>query len=387
MALDELANHLVKITSEARISRKQSNLQSTLTMAESRGLAAEHTAVVDAQALLNELDEEDKARSEAAATLRSAIDSARTSREVEVLESAITAAGKLLHADDSLMVEANTLVQDIYDERQRVTDARERLRLATESVRESYETSYLKDEIALAFDSGVTKDFVEMTDAHALHDQIVSELTQRLREATEFATSYQDVENLQQEVDYCGHVLLAEGPEAQEVVAESKAKVAFLTDCAHSLAISVQRHARAFLARKTLERLKRERDDDINNIFGDLGAAMTSIVEKGFEHKERQKVEGEDDDEPGLVEVFLTNNVQFKHLYASPEITVAAEQAAIFMQKHARRILAERAYQEYKDNHLKRQDASGQWYTKAQFVEYYGGETEWHQAVLSQAVE
>eukprot|EP00750_Incisomonas_marina_P011913 INCI16432.7.p1 GENE.INCI16432.7~~INCI16432.7.p1 ORF type:complete len:166 (+),score=24.97 INCI16432.7:260-757(+) len=41
----------------------------------------------------------------------------------------------------------------------------------------------------------------------------------------------------------------------------------------------------------------------------------------------------------------------------------------------------------YRDNHLKRCDASGLWYTKQQFIDYYGAEVEWDAAVLTQHAE
>lgn len=52
---------------------------------------------------------------------------------------------------------------------------------------------------------------------------------------------------------------------------EAEAKLEYLNTHAHNMAVNVQKHARAFLARKRLERLRAERDDDINNIFGELG--------------------------------------------------------------------------------------------------------------------
>lgn len=152
---------------------------------------------------------------------------------------------------------------------------------------------------------------------------------------------------------------------------------------------------------------------------------METIVEKGFEHKTREAEDGETEGGVGGVAAsFLTHNMDFKHIYEDAELTVAAERLALLVQKHVRRQQAQKAYRfvghvlsertrstfcyslsrfftnmdaffaistcasrYYRDNHLKRCDASGHWYTKQQFIDYYGGEAEWDAAVLTQHAE
>ena len=81
---------------------------------------------------------------------------------------------------------------------------------------------------------------------------------------------------------YCEVVLRHASSSELEIVVEAESKLEYLNNQAHNMAVNVQKHARAFLARKHVEKLRAERDDDINNIFGELGMyrAIESLLKR-----------------------------------------------------------------------------------------------------------
>ena len=135
--------------------------------------------------------------------------------------------------------------------------------------------------------------------AQEMLNTILSELRSRLSQATEESAFHTDISMLEAELNYSGHVLTLEGHGDAKLVKNAEAKLQQLKDHVYTMAVQIQKHARILLAKMHVKRLKQHRDDDIDDIFGDLGMAMQMTVEKGFEHKEVEVAEGDEQQERG----------------------------------------------------------------------------------------
>jgi len=147
----------------------------------------------------------------------------------------------------------------------------------------------------------------------------------------------------------------------------------------HRRATQIQSLWRGRMARKLVSQKRQLDEDDVADLFGELGVAFQDKMDKKFQHVER---EGDDAAE---VQRLLTKNVSFAYIYADEDRLKAATNLAVQLQKNTRRFLLQRHHRNFMETTARRRDArDGNWYTKAEFVKNYGGDKQWKEAMLLQ---
>lgn len=336
-----LKKRLLEATTNASESRNIDELKETLENTLQQNFPAEDESVLRAQALITELLGAEKASELAAKNLRACTTTVRQTRSTVQLQNAINIALNTLNEEHVDVLEAKSLLQELKADEEALLAALQRLKDATVSVQHSYEVGFLKSEIQIALTSNITEETEEMIAARSLCKRIVQELSEKLVKATDEASTYSDIAVLKKEIEYCSYVLADESPVETAILKSATAKLESITAVAHLNAVKIQAQVRIMHAKRRVQILKEERDNDINDIFGALGEAMSVHVEKGFKHVENSEKKGEENlDE--TANFFLNSSIHFKHIYDNPTNTVNAEKIAIFTQKYTRRWLARR---------------------------------------------
>ena len=152
-----------------------------------------------------------------------------------------------------------------------------------------------------------------------------------------------------------------------------------------STATKVQAMWRGKKARVRSAKKRQEADDDLADIFGELGVAFQTKVDQKFEHVDR---ESDDDGESGSaaeVHKLLRKNVSLADLYADDDRHAAAQRVALIVQKYARGRQEQRRFLQHRDTHMRRRDPdNGEFYTRDEFIRHYGGTDEWEAALVAQ---
>eukprot|EP00750_Incisomonas_marina_P011907 INCI16432.1.p1 GENE.INCI16432.1~~INCI16432.1.p1 ORF type:complete len:1824 (+),score=455.99 INCI16432.1:51-5522(+) len=277
------ARRLAEATASVRDSKDTEFLKTEIQLGSKQGVPSNAKEMIEAMDLLSSLDSETQAIVAAQRQLQRVINEVEISQVAGPLESALEQAKEVLSAGDSVVHAGQVLLAQIREAREAYRLALERLVAATTHVKESYETEYLKEELQVALECPlIEEDTDEVSQARTLINEIVQELSARLKAATEAADFFSDIAVLDAELKYCEVVLRHASSSELEIVVEAESKLEYLNNQAHNMAVNVQKHARAFLARKHVEKLRAERDDDINNIFGELGMyrAIESLLKR-----------------------------------------------------------------------------------------------------------
>lgn len=214
-----------------------------------------------------------------------------------------------------MVVKARALVQILHDESLKRRDAAEDLRIAVAASRTSLDDDSLRASLAHALEVGISDDNNDVVTAKDLLDTI-----EKLK---------------------------------------------------YKAAVHIQKHVRKILCMKHAEKLQKERDEEIFNIFGELGNAFMRQTEEQFQHTEATSNSS-----------FLTDFARLKHIYEDEDKLKKANDVITRVQANVRRYLDRRSYQYLLSNEMKRVDTDGGSYTKAEFVEHYGREDEWNAALL-----
>ncbi len=272
---------LAKATSTARDSRKKEYLVSEIGIASKDGVTDSSAVMVDARKLLEEIEEELLKKQEARNRLRVVVTEVRESKHkerlIEEIEVALQAG---VVEEDSEMVDARGLLRELEDDEDRIRRAKEKLVKVTNEVRTSRDKDALIGEMKSAVSAGVGKDTVEYKNAETLLEQIEEEIARinaaiaRLRSQLSKELTYWDIEHVESEIKLAVDSGVSE---SHEVVIDAESTLDTLRQAlskACDASICIQCFYRVVRARRELERLKLERDNEINDLFGDLGNAL-----------------------------------------------------------------------------------------------------------------
>ena len=159
--------------------------------------------------------------------------------------------------------------------------------------------------------------------------------------------------------------------ESSAVVIEARELLQEIANERYWAAVKVQGQARRLLALRELERRRRDREREIADIFGELGSAFGKSVRTGFEHNDEVDQS-----------TFSDDHKRLKHIYTDPEDLDRAHRVATKVQAYARRFLDRRSYLTLLQSDMKRRDHDGELYSYNEFVELYGGDVEWQEALM-----
>ena len=160
--------------------------------------------------------------------------------------------------------------------------------------------------------------------------------------------------------------------ESSAVVIEARELLQAIADENYWAAVKVQTHVRMFLAAREADRRRRAREAEIAAIFGDLGDAFKEQVNTSFAHSDSMHQSS-----------FSEEHKRLKHIYTDDEELERAHRVATKVQAYARRFLDRRSYLTLLKSEMKRMDTDGHMYTYNEFVDLYGGDVEWDEALLA----
>ena len=159
--------------------------------------------------------------------------------------------------------------------------------------------------------------------------------------------------------------------ESSAVMIEARELLQEIANDRYWAAVKVQGQYRRLLALREAERRRRAREREIAEIFGELGSAFGKSVRTGFE-------QNDDIDQS----TFSDDHKRLKHIYTDPEELKKAHRIATKVQAYARRFLDRRSYITLLQSDMKRRDHDGELYSYNEFVELYGGDVEWQEALM-----
>ena len=207
------------------------------------------------------------------------------------------------------------------------------------------------------------------TDAHSYTVHTFVQAEEELRRVIAEVRISREADKLARQVDEALSWGVQEG---SAVVIEARELLQAIADERYWAAVRVQTQVRRWLAAREAERRRREREAEIASIFGDLGNAFKQEVNTSFKHS--NSVESS---------TFSESHKRLKHIYTDDEELEKAHRVATKVQAYARRFLDRRSYVTLLKTEMKRLDTDGNHYTYNEFVDLYGGDVEWEEALLA----